>query len=91
LKCVDLAIPEESWDQKRKDILKFDVSVFGMGHDWTGKFDTLSDLCEVKYLTRTENISSTQIRKILSPVDSSHLNDLKKALEIISTIVERLD
>jgi glycerol-3-phosphate cytidylyltransferase len=90
LKCVDLAIPENSWDQKGKDIQKYGVSVFGMGHDWEGKFDHLSQHCEVVYLPRTENISSTQIKQVLSVVDRSHVNELKTALDIISNIVDRL-
>jgi glycerol-3-phosphate cytidylyltransferase len=91
LKCVDLAIPEESWDQKVQDIAKYGVSVFGMGHDWEGKFDYLSAHCEVVYLPRTDNISSTQIKQVLSVVDRSHIDDLKKALDIISNIVDQLN
>lgn len=34
-----------------------------MGDDWEGKFDDLSALCEVVYLERTPEISSTQIKK----------------------------
>lgn len=90
LKCVDMAIPEESWDQKASDIKKYGVSVFGMGHDWDGKFDHLSELCEVVYLPRTENVSSTQIRQILTAVDRTHVDELKKALDIISAIVQSL-
>jgi glycerol-3-phosphate cytidylyltransferase len=35
-----------------------------MGDDWTGKFDFLTDLCEVIYLSRTPRISSTAIKTI---------------------------
>ena len=90
LKCVDMAIPESSWDQKASDIRKYGVSVFGMGHDWEGKFDHLSEHCEVVYLPRTENISSTQIKQALAVVDHSHIDELKKALDIISNIVGQL-
>jgi glycerol-3-phosphate cytidylyltransferase len=90
LKCVDLAIPEDSWGQKAKDIKTFGVSVFGMGHDWEGKFDHLSEYCEVVYLSRTENISSTQIKQVLSVVDRPHVDELKRALDIISNIVDQL-
>lgn len=91
LKCVDLAIAEETWDQKALDIKKYDVAVFGMGHDWEGKFDHLAELCEVVYLPRTSNVSSTQIRQVLAAVDRSHVEELKKALDIISTIVQSFD
>ena len=33
-----------------------------MGSDWTGQFDYLKDYCEVVYLERTKNISSTMLR-----------------------------
>ena len=62
LRCVDLVIPENNWEQKRKDVDLYHVNVFTMGSDWEGKFDSLSELCEVVYLPRTPRISSTQIR-----------------------------
>jgi hypothetical protein len=34
-----------------------------MGDDWKGKFDELKDLCEVVYLPRTPDISSTRIKQ----------------------------
>ena len=91
LKCVDLVIPERSWDQKIVDIEKHNVTIFGMGHDWKGKFDELKSLCEVVYLPRTEGISSTEIKKILRSLDKDHVDDIKKALDLLSSIVERLD
>lgn len=91
LKCVDLVIPESSWEQKRHDVRDHGVSVFGMGHDWAGKFDDLKEYCEVIYLPRTEGVSSTQIKQVLRVLDRSHVDDLKKALDIISSIVERFD
>ncbi len=63
LKCVDLVIPEEGWEQKRTDVTKYSVDCFVMGDDWKGKFDFLKDLCEVVYLPRTEGISSTMIKQ----------------------------
>ncbi|WP_180079892.1 MULTISPECIES: adenylyltransferase/cytidyltransferase family protein [unclassified Acinetobacter] len=91
LKCVDLAIPESAWDQKVKDIKKYGVSIFGMGHDWAGHFDELKEHCEVVYLPRTEGISSTQLKQSLNVLDKSHIERLKDALDTISSIVEKLD
>ncbi len=65
LKCVDLVIPEKSWDQKTSDVKKHGVDVFVMGEDWQGKFDFLESICEIAYLPRTEGISSTQIKTTL--------------------------
>lgn len=91
IKCVDLAIAENSWDQKRDDIQKHDVSVFGIGDDWKGKFDELRELCEVVYLPRTADVSSTSMKKLLNVLDKTHIDELRQALGIISTIIERFD
>lgn len=66
IRYVDLVIPEESWEQKIDDIQKYQVDVFVMGDDWQGKFDFLKDYCQVVYLPRTPEISTTQIKKDLS-------------------------
>jgi len=59
---VSRVISEETWEQKRTDIVNYNVSIFGMGDDWTGKFDHLNDLTSVIYLPRTEDILTTQLR-----------------------------
>ena len=61
---ADLIIVEEYIGQKIYDIIKYGIDVLVVGSDWRGKFDHLSEYCEVKYLERTKNISSTQIRNI---------------------------
>ena len=60
---VDEVIPEENWSQKVNDVNKFNIDVFVIGDDWKGKFDFLNQYCEVTYLNRTKNISSTLIRR----------------------------
>lgn len=65
LKYVDAVYPEESWEQKEDDIEKYDIDIFVMGDNWEGEFDYLSDRCEVKYLPRTEGISTTGIKRAL--------------------------
>lgn len=65
IRYVDLVIPEENWDQKISDVKEFKVDTFVMGDDWEGKFDFLKDYCEVVYLPRTPEISTTQIKKDL--------------------------
>ena len=60
---VDEVIPEENWSQKVNDVNKFNIDVFVIGDDWKGKFDFLNQYCEVTYLNRTKNISSTMIRR----------------------------
>ena len=66
LRVVDLVIPEESWEQKRNDINLYQIDTFVMGDDWEGKFDFLKEEgCEVVYLPRTPEISSSQIKEDL--------------------------
>lgn len=62
IRYVDLVIPESSWDQKIADIKLYHINKFVMGNDWEGKFDFLKDHCEVVYLERTPEISTTQIK-----------------------------
>ena len=66
IKCVDMVISEENWEQKIDDIKKYNVDIFAMGNDWQGKFDFLKDYCEVIYLPRTQNISTTELKKELN-------------------------
>ncbi len=65
VRYVDLVIPETCWEQKRSDVKEFRVDTFVMGDDWVGKFDDLKDLCEVVYLPRTPEISTTRIKNDL--------------------------
>ena len=65
IRYVDLVIPEESWEQKLEDVKLYKVDTFVMGDDWKGKFDFLKEYCEVVYLPRTPEISTTQIKNDL--------------------------
>ena len=60
---ADEIIIEESTGQKFRDIKKYQIDIFTVGSDWTGYFDYLKDYCEVVYLERTKNISSTMLRE----------------------------
>lgn len=65
IRYVDLVIPENNWEQKVSDVQEFKVDTFVMGDDWEGKFDFLKEYCEVVYLPRTPEISTTQIKENL--------------------------
>ncbi|WP_078550379.1 glycerol-3-phosphate cytidylyltransferase [Litchfieldia alkalitelluris] len=65
IRFVDKVIPENGWDQKVQDIIDHDIDIFVMGDDWKGKFDHLKEYCEVIYLPRTVDISTTKIKKDL--------------------------
>jgi len=91
MKQVDLVIPEQSWEQKRLDITRYQVDIFAMGSDWEGRFDDLSSLCEVTYLKRTDGISSTELRELLSNIDREKIDGLKRALEVVLSMAEGLN
>ncbi len=68
VRYVDLVIPEESWEQKATDVRLYHADILVMGDDWRGKFDYLSRFCEVVYLERTPEISTTKIKKELGKI-----------------------
>ena len=62
IKYVDKVIPEKNWEQKIKDVKKYNVDTFIMGDDWKGKFELP---CNIIYLPRTKGISSSKIKELL--------------------------
>jgi glycerol-3-phosphate cytidylyltransferase len=59
---VDCVFSENSWDQKISDIKKYNIDLFVMGDDWLNEFDYLDKYCDVIYLPRTPDISSTLVK-----------------------------
>lgn len=70
IRYVDLVIPETNWAQKVSDVKEYHADVFVMCDDWKGKFDFLKEHCEVVYLPRTPEISTTQIKVELKDKES---------------------
>lgn len=89
--CVDMVIPEESWEQKVLDVKKYDVDVFAIGQDWQGEFDFLKEHCEVVYMPRTKNISTTELKRSLKRFLSISPDDLKKAFEVLEMLRRDLE
>lgn len=86
IEFVDLVIPENSWEQKRQDIKTYNVDIFAIGNDWEGKFDDLRDICEVVYLERTKNISTTELKKSLKGFLSIPQEDLRAAFDVLEIL-----
>jgi len=86
IKCVDKVIAEENWAQKVEDIKKYNVDIFAMGNDWEGKFDFLEEHCDVVYLERTKDISTTQLKKSLTNFLSIPKEDILNAFKVIETL-----
>jgi glycerol-3-phosphate cytidylyltransferase len=61
LKMVDEVFVEESLELKRDYVTQHRADVLAMGNDWEGKFDFLSDICEVVYFPRTPSVSTTAL------------------------------
>ena len=91
IKGVNKVIPEKSWEQKVEDIKKYNIDIFAIGEDWRGKFDFLKEYCEVVYLPRTNNISTTQLKKSLTNFLSIPKEDIIKAFEVIEIIKKDLE
>lgn len=60
---ADEIIIEDHDGQKIEDIQKYHIDIFAVGSDWEGAFDYLNRFCEVVYLDRTPDISSTLLRE----------------------------
>jgi glycerol-3-phosphate cytidylyltransferase len=71
VKAVDAVFVEESLEQKRDYVLEHGAEVLVMGDDWAGKFDHLSDICEVVYLPRTPSVSTTAIIELIKSPPSA--------------------
>lgn len=65
---ADEIIVEDHVGQKVEEVQKYGIDVFTVGSDWAGAFDYLKDYCEVVYLERTKNISSTLVRNRKHPI-----------------------
>lgn len=89
--CVDRVIPEHCWDQKIEDVVEHQVDVFAIGEDWRGKFDFLNDYCDVVYMTRTKNISTTGLKRSLKRFLSISQEDLKQAFEVLEMLRKDLE
>jgi len=61
LDCVDDVFYEHSLDLKRQYLIEHNANILVMGEDWAGKFDVFEDVCEVVYLPRTDDVSTTDI------------------------------
>lgn len=62
IRYVDLVIPQESFEQKKDDIKKYEIDILVSSEDWFGKYDYLKEYVEVVYLDREPEISTTKIK-----------------------------
>jgi len=62
---VDEVFIEESLEEKAKYIQKYEADILIMGDDWAGKFYDMKEFFEVKYLSRTPSISTTELIEVI--------------------------
>jgi len=91
IKCVDRVIEEKNWEQKITDIQEYNVDIFAIGDDWKGEFDFLQEYCEVVYLPRTQNISTTKLKKSLTNFLSIPKEDILQAFEVLEVLKKDLE
>jgi len=65
IKYVDETFEQKSFEQKKDDILKYNIDVLVSSEDWKGKYDYLKEYCEVVYLEKISDVSSTDLRTSL--------------------------
>jgi glycerol-3-phosphate cytidylyltransferase len=90
IRDVDHVFPEQHWDQKRDDIVRERADIFAMGDDWVGRFDDLSDLCKVVYLPRTRDVSTTEIRQMVTALHAERVSEIKHAAQHLQDLLGRL-
>jgi glycerol-3-phosphate cytidylyltransferase len=62
IRYVDEVFVEDSLELKGEYIREHRADVLVMGDDWQGRFDQFSSLCQVVYLPRTPDISSSGLK-----------------------------
>ncbi|HEY0333293.1 MAG TPA: adenylyltransferase/cytidyltransferase family protein [Stenotrophomonas sp.] len=93
VRYVDDVFAEENWEQKADDIHRLGADLLVMGSDWSGHFDELASHCEVRYLPRTEDISSSLLKTIIrqnvpGPAAASALAPMA-ALSVTAKVAQR--
>jgi choline-phosphate cytidylyltransferase len=80
LKCVDAVFVEHSLDRKREYLVAYRAQVLVMGDDWKGRFDEYSDICDVRYLPRTDGISTTDLIERINDTMLSNLAEQRTTI-----------
>ena len=62
LRFVTDVFLEESLELKGQYIQHYKADLLVMGDDWNGRFDEFKEICEVLYLPRTPDISTTELK-----------------------------
>ena len=91
IRYVDEVIPEKDWNQKIDDIKKYEVDTIVMGDDWKGsdKFEYLKEYCNVEFLPKMPELSSTRFRGYVTTYVEEIEKNEKNEETKIKRVVER--
>lgn len=69
VRYVDDIISKDECEQKVSEVATHNIDLFTIADDWERKFDFLKEHCDVVYLSRTQNISSTMTLELSRIID----------------------
>ena len=76
IKYVNETFEQSSFEQKKDDILKYNIDILVSSTEWKGHYDYLKEYCEVVYLERKDiPYSSTNLRNDLTKEEIINLDD----------------
>ena len=87
---VDEVFEENTWEQKRQDLLREQAAIFAIGDDWAGKFDDLQDIVEVLYLPRTKDISTTELKTVIHQINEEKLREIRNVASHLNGLINKL-
>ncbi|AGP80970.1 glycerol-3-phosphate cytidylyltransferase [Alteromonas mediterranea MED64] len=87
---VDDVFQENCWEQKREDLEREGADIFAMGDDWIGKFDDLQDIVKVVYLPRTQDVSTTELKTVISEIQNEKIREVQSLTEHLNALMRRL-
>lgn len=87
---VDEVFEENTWEQKRQDLLREQAAIFAIGDDWAGKFDDLQDIVEVFYLPRTKDISTTELKTVIHQINEEKLREIRNVASHLNGLINKL-
>ena len=87
---VDDVFQENCWEQKREDLKRESADIFAMGDDWIGKFDDLQDIVKVVYLPRTQDVSTTELKTVISEIQNEKIREVQSLTEHLNALMQKL-
>ncbi|MDC8830484.1 adenylyltransferase/cytidyltransferase family protein [Alteromonas gilva] len=87
---VDDVFQENTWEQKRQDLLREKADIFAMGDDWAGKFDDLQDIVKVLYLPRTQDVSTTELKTVIKEINDEKLREVRNVASHLNDLLNKL-